>query len=481
MPKHNSLKLLNIPLPKSSKFLLLYLLFLLPFLSTAQTVTVDSISIIGNKKTKPHVVLRELNFKLGDTLNLDDMTERFAENRLLLLNTGIFRVADFNVKNWDTESKKAHIELTVIETLPILPVPIFELADRNFNVWWKEMGRDLERINYGLILYHFNLTGRRDKLKLSGQRGYTRKAEIDYTLPGVNKSQTIGLGFNVLFARNKEVAFRTFENRLEFFKSPDSFLYRRFRASARAFYRPKLFSTHRVELFYHNNNIDELVNTDLNPDFFGEDKTELSYFALQYNFICDKRDIKPYPSKGFLFSATLRKDGLGIMNDRNSFHLSSRFAKYIPLSKRFSIEAIAQGRYSFVRKQQPYFDLKALGFNEDYIRGYEFYVIDGLDYIYQKTALRFNIFSGDINFGKLSPFEALRKMPTRVYFNLNNDLGYTNDPYFNEGNPLNNSLLWGRGVGLDIIVYYALVVQMEYSFNHLGEKGFFLHIRAGFN
>jgi len=100
------------------------------------------------------------------------------------------------------------------------------------------------------------------------------------------------------------------------------------------------------------------------------------------------------------------------MNDRNSFHLSSRFAKYIPLSKRFSIEAIAQGRYSFVRKQQPYFDLKALGFNEDYIRGYEFYVIDGLDYIYQKTALRFNIFSGDINFGKLSPFEALRKMPS---------------------------------------------------------------------
>jgi hypothetical protein len=368
-----------------------------------------------------------------------------------------------------------------MEALPIIPVPIFELADRNFNIWWKEMNRDLERINYGLILYHFNLTGRRDKLKLSGQCGYTRKAEIDYTLPGINKSQTIGLGVNVLFARNKEVAFRAFENRLEFFKSPEEFLYRRFRASARAFYRPKLFSTHRVELFYHNNNIDELVNTDLNPNFFGEDKTELSYFALQYNFICDKRDIKPYPSKGFLFSTTLRKDGLGITNDRNSFHLTSRFAKYIPLNKRFSIEAIAQGRYSFVRKQQPYFDLKALGFNEDYIRGYEFYVIDGLDYIYQKTALRFNIFEGDINFGNLSPIESFKKMPTRVYFNLNNDFGYTNDPYFNEGNPLNNSLLWGRGVGLDIIVYYALVVQMEYSFNHLGEKGFFLHIRAGFN
>ena len=80
----------------------------------------------------------------------------------------------------------------------------------------------------------------------------------------------------------------------------------------------------------------------------------------------------------------------------------------------------------------------------------------------------FEIFKRDINFGRLSPFEALRIMPTRVYLNLNNDLGYTNDPYFNEGNSLNNSLLWGRGAGLDIIVYYFLVVQMEYSINQQG-------------
>ncbi len=483
MSKHKTLNFsyLSISLLKISKRLLLCFLCFLPFSSTAQTITVDSISIIGNPKTKRNVILRELNFQIGDTLNLDNMMERFAENRLLLLNTGIFREADFNVKKWDTDSNKAHLELTVAETLPILPVPIFELADRNFNVWWKEMNRDLKRINYGLILYHFNLTGRRDKLKLSGQWGYTRKAEIDYKLPGINKSQTVGLGINVLVARNQEVPFRAFDNRLEFFRSDDTFLFNRFRSSVRAFYRPKLFSIHKFELFYHDNFIDEYVATDLNPDFFGNDKTRLSYFAFQYDFICDKRDIKPYPTKGYLFSTTLRKDGLGILKNRNAFHLSSRYAKYIPLSKRFSIEAIAQGRYSFVRKQQPYYDMKALGFFEDYIRGYEFYVIDGLDYFYQKTALRFEIFSGEINFGKLSPLEAFRKMPTRVYFNLNNDLGYTNDPYFGVDNPLNNSLLWGRGVGLDIIVYYAAVVQMEYSVNRLGESGFFLHLRLGFN
>ncbi|MGK0364479.1 MAG: hypothetical protein ACI85O_001536 [Saprospiraceae bacterium] len=483
MPEHKSLNLsyLYKTLLKRCRLLLLSLLCFLPFLSSAQTVTVDSISIIGNKKTKGHVVLRELDFQVGDTLNLSNMMERFAENRFLLLNTGIFREAFFNIKDWDTETQKAHLELTVIEAWSIIPIPIFELADRNFNVWWKEMNRDLSRINYGLLLYHFNLTGRRDKLKLTGQWGYTRKGEIDYELPGINESQTIGLGLNVLVTRNSEIPFRASNNRLEFYKSPDTFLYNRFRSSVRAFYRPKLFSTHNLELFYHDNSVDDYVRDELNPDFFGNDKTRLSYFSLQYDFVCDKRDIKPYPTKGFLFSSMLRKDGLGVLKDRNAFHLTSRYARYIPLSKRFSIEAIAQGRYSFVRKQQPYYDMKALGFFEDYIRGYEFYVIDGLDYAYQKTALRFEIFKRDINFGRLSPFEALRIMPTRVYLNLNNDLGFTNDPYFNEDNPLNNSLLWGRGAGLDIIVYYLLVVQMEYSVNRQGEGGFFLHIRAGFN
>lgn len=480
MPKNKALNKLSKSLHKSSKLVLLSLLCFLPFLSSAQKVIVESISIFGNKKTKRRVVLRELDFQIGDTLDLENMVERFAINQLLLFNTGIFREADFNLKDWDTETKKAHIVLNAAENFPIIPIPIFELADRNFNVWWKEMNRDLTRINYGLILYHFNLTGRRDKLKLSGQWGYTRKAEIDYKLPGINKSQTVGIGLNVLIARNQEVPYQAIDNRLQFFRVEDDFIYNRFRASIRAFYRPKLLLTHKLELFYHDNLISDIVRDELNPNFFGDNKTRLSYLTLQYDFVWDKRDIRPYPTKGFLFSSTLRKDGIGILKDRNTFHLTSRFAKYIPLNKRFGIESITQGRYSFVRKQQPYFDMKALGFFEDYIRGYEFYVIDGLDYFYQKNSLRFKIFERDINWGKLSPIEGLREMPTRVYFNLNNDLGYANDPYFNQDNPLNNSLLWGRGVGLDIIVYYALVLQMEYSTNRLGESGFFLHIRAGF-
>ncbi|MCB0565677.1 MAG: hypothetical protein KDD01_15005, partial [Phaeodactylibacter sp.] len=59
---------------------------------------------------------------------------------------------------------------------------------------------------------------------------------------------------------------------------------------------------------------------------------------------------------------------------------------------------------------------------------------------------------------------------------LNNDLGYTNDPYTARLNPLSNRLLWGGGIGLDIVLYYDKVIQIEYSFNDLMENGLFLHL-----
>lgn len=459
---------------------LLGLFFL--FLSNAvqaQTIYIENITLSGNKKTKERTVLRELNFQKGDTLELATIDDVFAQNKLFLINTGLFTEVMFSLKN--TQMNRANIEIQLTESLYILPVPIFELADRNFNVWWQEMNHDLSRTNYGLRLYHLNLTGRKDRLKVAGQWGYTRKAEIDYQFPGVNKAQTIGLAFNILLTRNREIAYRTRENKLLFDRSDDTFLFRRFRTSVRAFYRPELFETHNVELFYHQNGIDDYVKNELNPDFFGNNKTKLSHFSLEYRYTSDKRNLRIYPTGGNYIAASLKKDGLGITDDRNALNLFARYAHYIPYKKRFHLEAIIEGRYAFLRQQQPYYDYKALGFETSYVRGYEFYVIDGLDYFFQKTSLRFEIFNKKINFGKLSPFKALRVMPTRVYLSLNNDFGYANDPFYNINNPISNKMLWGRGVGLDIMVYYALVVQMEYSFNHLGERGVFLHIRAGFN
>ena len=59
------------------------------------------------------------------------------------------------------------------------------------------------------------------------------------------------------------------------------------------------------------------------------------------------------------------------------------------------------------------------------------------------------------------------------------DVGYVYNKYFT-ANSLVNRALYTEGFGLDVVTYYDFVFRFEYSFNQLGEKGFFFHIRNDF-
>ena len=49
-----------------------------------------------------------------------------------------------------------------------------------------------------------------------------------------------------------------------------------------------------------------------------------------------------------------------------------------------------------------------------------------------------------------------------------------------EENNLTNTLLFGRGIGIDYITYYDKLLRIEYGINRLGEKGIFLHFTNPF-
>jgi hypothetical protein len=93
-----------------------------------------------------------------------------------------------------------------------------------------------------------------------------------------------------------------------------------------------------------------------------------------------------------------------------------------------------------------------------------------------RSSLRFRFAEYNFNFGKLMPIQQLRRMPIKLNLSLNNDLGYVNSPYARADNPHSNRLLWGGGIGLDIVLYYDKVIQIQYSINDLMEKGLFLHL-----
>ena len=460
------------------RILFLAALFISPYCVKAQLdfVYIDSISVRGHKKTKENVILREMLISAGDTVSLAELSVLMDRSEELIMNTGLFNMAEISFKAWEGATNRVQLLVNVEEAWYFYPVPIFELADRNFNVWWVEQGRSLQRLNFGMEFAHLNFSGKRDRLKISAKYGYTRKYAVSYNLPFFNKAQTMGLSAEVAFLRNREINYATTGNKQDFFRDEENFLYQRFRTDLALSYRPRIRASHDFITGYRQNKIDDIVTQEKNPDFFLDGRSFQRYFLLAYRFAYDKRDVRPYPWKGKYFEAILEKDGLGIFDDRNALTFWANYRHYLPMGKRWSLGLESSAKFSFIREQQPYNDNRAMGFGSRYLHGYEYYIMDGLDMLMGRSALRFRLGEWGMDFGKAVPITAFQKMPIRFYLSLNNDLGYANDPYTGRLNPLSNRILWGGGLGLDIVLYYDKVIQIEYSFNDLLENGLFLHL-----
>lgn len=438
---------------------------------------IGEISITGNKRTKDAIILREMQVKTGDSLPIERLAHLLEESRLMLINTALFTKVQIYYKDWQARTGRVHIRVEVDESWYIYPVPVFDLADRNFNVWWVEQKRSLQRVNYGLDFSHTNFSGNNDPLKAKIQFGYTRKYNLRYTLPFIDRKKTLGIYSFIEFAQNREVNYATEGNKQVFFRLEDRFVYQRFRTELGLNYRPGARTFHYTGLSFHQNRIDPIVADSLNPDFFLDGRHLQRYLSLKYEFTRDYRDIRAYPLKGHYFRTTLLKDGLGVFSDRNALTLNLRYERYWPSNNKWSAALLTDSKYSLIRQQQPYNDNRALGFGQLYLPGYEYYIADGLDMLLLRSIFRYKFFDRTLKFGKWVPIEAYRQVPFRAFLALNAGWAYVNDPFATRtGNPLNNRALWGGGPALHLVFFYDKVLLVEYSFNHLGEKGLFLHL-----
>lgn len=82
---------------------------------------------------------------------------------------------------------------------------------------------------------------------------------------------------------------------------------------------------------------------------------------------------------------------------------------------------------------------------------------------------------------RMIPLRQFRQLPLALYLKTFVDYGYAaNDWIIPEGDRLSNAHLFGAGLGLDIVTYYDLSLQFDYSINRLGEKRFALGMRRLF-
>jgi outer membrane protein assembly factor BamA len=457
------------------------LLFLvgLPTSSASNTyVQICQIQVEGNKRTKTQVILRELDFSEGDTISLLQLQQRLQRNRIHLMNLGLFISVSMNIPEWTVPENEISVSIEVQEAWYVYPLPWVELADRNFNVWWVEYNRSLRRLDYSFEFAHNNFSGYRDRFRVLAQIGFTQKFEFAYQLPYLNQAQTLGVETDWMYKRTRDVNFMTSGDQQVFFRGDNLQMFQFFRGNVTLTYRPRLRDSHSWQVGYQSGRIAPELAEELNPDFFLHSRQQQQAIRLEYQFMSDYRDVRAYPMDGYFLKAGLIKLGF-LGNDVRALQMHTLYQQVHAFSSRWSFEWIARGQFSLLRHKQPFFNSAGMGYGDDYLRGFEYYVVDGLDFGFLKQTLRYKTLDTELNWGRAMPFENMRIMPLRIYLTAFFDTGFANNPYYAEGNQLPNRILLSGGVGVNLVTYYDKVFIIELSRNDLGETGIFLHWRLG--
>jgi len=440
------------------------------------SITIDRIFIIGNKRTKERIIRRELDFTDGDRISTSNLDQKIKRNEEKLVNTSLFLSVKISLV--EIQLDRVDIIIRLVERWYIFPIPVLELADRNFKDWWVNQNHDLSRIEWGLKLYLYNMRGRNETLRLQGQLGFTKRFKISYTFPFIDKKQRFGLSVLFDYKQNKNTFFETVYNKLIFLDS-DNWLREQYIGGLAATYRKNFYSTHTLGTSYYNTEVNDTI-VELNPNYFGEGNSRQQFFSLYYSYVLDKRDIAAYPLKGFYFIGTVSKNGLGIKNDVNNFELSALYYKYIDLGKHFYLTGNV-GAKMLTPTKQPYNLFSRMGVGRFALRGYELYVIEGPFFAQNQWTFRKLLFKLEKNLGKAVPIRQLSRFYLALYAKTYFDLGYVEGYPNNELNErLTDQLLYSGGLGIDVVTIYDIVLRFEYSFNKQGESGFVFGFRAVF-
>ncbi|WPP50567.1 POTRA domain-containing protein [Catalinimonas niigatensis] len=441
-----------------------------------QLLTVDKIFIIGNRRTKERIILRELNINEGESLTFEELDEALKLDRRKLMNTQLF--LDVKLSMIQLENNVVDIIVRVAERWYTIPSPFFKLADRNFNVWLSSQNRDWNRVEYGLKFFKYNFRGLNEQVYFFFQLGFTRQLAVRYKIPYIDKAQKNGLEFGFSFSETANINYTTEGHRLIFTDSLKEASQSKVGLIGWRF-RPSFYKNHGVDLRYYDVSITDTIQA-LNPDYFQNNGTRQQYFMLSYSFANDHRDFVGYPLKGYRWSAEIAKLGLGIFDDLNLFRLQGEAAKYIPLGKGFYFAGIGRGYFS-TPKVQPYANLTGLGFGQRWIRGYELDALEGQAYLMQQNTISKKIFAREFDISQVLPIDQFNNVPLAIYVKGYFDHGYLwNDIPYIENKPLANRYLYGYGLGIDIVSFYDFVFRLEHSWKHDGTSGIFFHFNSAF-
>jgi outer membrane protein assembly factor BamA len=435
-------------------------------------VYINQLSISGNERTKAPIVLREMTIQAGDSLTTDELSSRLAQSKINLINTRLFMEVEFLTSQ--NKEKSIDIQIVLKERWYIFAIPVVFLADRSFNEWWYNRNHDFRRLTYGVQAKHFNLSGNNDQLSIKAFAGFVPYVEVTYSRPYIDKRHRLGLRVGTFYSTQRSIAFRTWNDKLDFLPTEERSLLRR-GAFAELRFRKTFYHTHSLYLGFSASQISDTISV-LNPTYFFGGKNRQQLLTLTYDYVYDKRDNRQYPLRGAFFY--VQQAGYFSLLTRETPLLASfvRLDNYFALTQKLFAEVSARSKFSFPQRQ-PYSLQRGLGYLTNYVGGYDLYVVDGQHYGLLKTNLKYEFFKKTTNLSKFVKIKQFNSLPLALYATSFLDAGFVKNYYPELNNTaLGNRFLLGGGIGVDAVTWYDTVIKMNYSVNMEGQKQFFFTI-----
>ncbi len=436
---------------------------------------ISNIVITGNRKTKSYIILREIQFAKGDSIQRNVLKAQMQQAKSQVYNTNLF--AEVNFSSLLTSDNSVIIYVSVRERWYIYPSPQFQLIDRNLSEWVKVYHADLNRVTYGAKYTQYNLSGRRDVLRLAAITGYTRNISFSYEQPFSNKKLTEGFAISAGFTQNREMALKVdYNNKFVQFKSRD-FARSSVYGSASYIIRKGFFKRNIISLGVQSLNIlDTSFSNGDNYHYLNSNKEHVVFPDISFNLNYSNTDNNNYPLKGKILGTSVLKRGLGFKGGINMLQLEGIYRKYQPYGHNWygGLGLSAKVKFPFT---QAFINQRAIGFGNLLMRGLDYYVVDGVAAFVTNYTLKKKVFSFNVNVPIKNRY--LQKIPFTFYAKTFADAGYAySKPKYDTR--LNNKFLYTGGFGVDVLTFYDIIVGAEYGFNQLGEKGLFLRIQGGF-
>lgn len=435
---------------------------------------VDTVRVDGNDKTKKAIILRELEFQKGDTIPASRLEPLIKKSKSNLLNTELFNFVSIHK---EVEDNRVAIFINVTEQWYSWVFPVFELADRNFNTWWES--KDFSRADYGLLFIQENFRGRSEYLNMKMITGYNEYLNFRYKIPYIDQGKRFGLEFNAKTIRKHETKVTTYQDELTFFKEENSYPFKQNHGKIKLTYRPGINNVHALSLTYDDYSFHDTLLA-INPDYLNATRSKTGFLGLNYTLESDYRDYVSYPLHGHYLKLSFAQNGLGIFDQGvNFWKIEGEYAKYWELDKRLYFASSFNGMLSR-EENHPFFLNEAMGYSDFFVRSYEHNVINGNALGLVRSNLKYTLIPTKTFTLDFIPLKQFRKVFFALYLNIFADAGYV-DGFANwksNGNQLPNNVLFGKGVGLDLVTYYEKVLRIEYSWNKHNGGGIFLHFTA---